>query len=62
MAFEDAIMVKNPIPEWLVEVTMTVRKYINAGSKEEAMELALEDDDYVRMMEKQIAHVELITK
>jgi hypothetical protein len=62
MAHEDAIMVKSLIPEWAVEVSMTVLKYINAGSKEEAEAAALEDDDFVRVMEKQITNLELITK
>jgi hypothetical protein len=61
MAFEDARMM-TVVSEWMVEVTQTVMKYVNAGSEEEAKALALEDDDYVRLMQKQVTHAELITK
>jgi hypothetical protein len=61
MAIKDATFV-GPATEWAIEMTMTVLKYVQGGDKDEAIANALEDDDFVRCMERNITNVELITR
>lgn len=48
---------KRSIKEWSVEVTMTVLKFVDAHSMEEATAVAALDDDFVRVLQSEVTFV-----
>jgi len=56
------ITVKRKVKEWSVEIRMTVLKYVDANTAEEAFDAALEDTNFVRVLEREILNVEDVSK
>ena len=54
--------VHRKVTEWCVEVTNTVRKYVEADSQKEAEETAMEDSWHSGVVQQQINHIEKLSK